>query len=88
MLIILRDLLSVRRDLKLILMSATLNADMFSTYFNHCPHIHIEGFTFPVHTFFLEDVVELVGYAPPQLSRLDAGKRRQQQVMTPRWTVW
>ena len=33
LMIILRDLIHIRRDLKLVLMSATLNADMFSTYF-------------------------------------------------------
>ncbi len=75
----LRDLLTVRKDLKVILMSATLNADMFSEYFHGCPHLHIEGFTFPVHTFYLEDVVELIGYTPPTLSKQDSSKRRQQQ---------
>ena len=79
LLVILRDLLVVRKDLKLILMSATLNADMFSNYFGSCPHIHIEGFTFPVHTFYLEDVVELIGYTPPTLSKQDANRRRTQQ---------
>ncbi len=33
LMIILRDLLRQRRDLKVILMSATLNANMFSAYF-------------------------------------------------------
>lgn len=33
LMIILRDVLRQRRDLKVILMSATLNADMFSAYF-------------------------------------------------------
>ena len=35
LLIILRRLLSKRTDLKLILMSATLNSDAFSSYFTH-----------------------------------------------------
>ena len=33
LMIILKDLLMVRKDLKVILMSATLNAEMFSHYF-------------------------------------------------------
>jgi len=81
LLVVLRDLLPVRKDLKIILMSATLNADLFSRYFNGAPHLHIEGFTHPVHTFYLEDVIELVGYVPGQsgsLSKVDASKRRQQ----------
>lgn len=41
LLIILRDLLPRRPDLRLILMSATINADMFSAYFGNAPTIHI-----------------------------------------------
>jgi|APAra0007618257_1042622.scaffolds.fasta_scaffold00321_20 ATP-dependent RNA helicase DHX36 len=41
LLIILRDLLPRRPDLRLILMSATINADMFSTYFGNSPTMHI-----------------------------------------------
>lgn len=51
-----------RKDLKVILMSATLNAESFSRYFNNCPTIHIEGFTFGVQELFLEDVLEETGY--------------------------
>ncbi|KAF5197625.1 Atp-dependent rna helicase protein [Thalictrum thalictroides] len=62
LLIILRDLLPRRRDLRLVLMSATINADMFSKYFGNAPTIHIPGFTFPVEEFFLEDVLEKTHY--------------------------
>lgn len=41
LLIILRDLLPQRPDLRLILMSATINADLFSKYFGNAPTIHI-----------------------------------------------
>lgn len=41
LLIILRDLLPRRPDLRLILMSATINADLFSKYFGNSPTIHI-----------------------------------------------
>uniref|UniRef100_A0A4W5P9X5 ATP-dependent DNA/RNA helicase DHX36 n=1 Tax=Hucho hucho TaxID=62062 RepID=A0A4W5P9X5_9TELE len=55
LLIIVKDLLRVRQDLKVILMSATLNAEKFSKYFDNCPMIHIPGMTFPVQEFLLED---------------------------------
>ncbi|XP_026425947.1 DExH-box ATP-dependent RNA helicase DExH1-like isoform X1 [Papaver somniferum] len=58
LIIILRDLLPRRPDLRLILMSATINADMFSKYFGNAPTMHIPGFTFPVEELFLEDVLE------------------------------
>ncbi|KAJ6411293.1 hypothetical protein OIU84_007956 [Salix udensis] len=41
LLIVLRDLLPRRPELRLVLMSATLNADLFSSYFGGAPAIHI-----------------------------------------------
>lgn len=41
LLIILRDLLPRRPDIRLILMSATINADLFSKFFGDAPAIHI-----------------------------------------------
>ena len=43
LLILLRRLLSKRKDLKVILMSATVNAQLFSSYFNNCPYITVPG---------------------------------------------
>lgn len=40
---VLKDLLLVRTDLRIILMSATLNAQLFSQYFYDAPVIHIPG---------------------------------------------
>jgi len=42
-------------------MSASVNALRFSQYFNNCPVINIEGRTFPVESFYLEDIIELTG---------------------------
>lgn len=63
LIIILRDLLPRRPDLRLILMSATINADLFSKYFANAPTMHIPGFTFPVVEHFLEDVLEKTRYS-------------------------
>ncbi|XP_031279106.1 DExH-box ATP-dependent RNA helicase DExH1 isoform X2 [Pistacia vera] len=62
LLIILCDLLPRRPDLRLILMSATINADLFSKYFGNAPIIHIPGLTFPVADLFLEDVLQKTHY--------------------------
>ncbi|KAJ3690094.1 hypothetical protein LUZ61_019258 [Rhynchospora tenuis] len=62
LIIILRDLLPRRPDLRVILMSATINADLFSKYFNGAPVMHIPGFTFPVQEFFLEEILEKSRY--------------------------
>ncbi|KAG8581021.1 hypothetical protein GDO81_007518 [Engystomops pustulosus] len=60
---IVKDLLKCRADLKVILMSATLNAEKFSQYFDGCPMLHIPGLTFPVKEYLLEDVYEMVKYS-------------------------
>eukprot|EP00050_Salpingoeca_kvevrii_P001156 m.163632 g.163632 ORF g.163632 m.163632 type:complete len:1019 (-) comp10307_c0_seq24:1459-4515(-) len=64
LLIVLRDLVATRPDLKLILMSATLNAAQFSVYFGNCPTLEIPGFTFPVKEYWLEDIIPQIGYKP------------------------
>ncbi|KAL5535622.1 hypothetical protein ACEPAF_3716 [Sanghuangporus sanghuang] len=58
LLIVLKSLLQERRDLKVVLMSATLNAEKISQYFGGCPTIEVPGRTFPVDVHFLEDAVE------------------------------
>lgn len=71
LLIVLKDLLPRRRDLRLVLMSATLNAELFSSYFGGAPTIHIPGFTFPVRAYFLEDVLEVTGYKLTSFNQID-----------------
>ncbi|KAJ8753423.1 hypothetical protein K2173_019822 [Erythroxylum novogranatense] len=60
MLAIIRDLLPSYPRLRLILMSATLDAERFSRYFGGCPIIRIPGFTYPVGSFYLEDVLSIL----------------------------
>ncbi|KAM9793208.1 ATP-dependent RNA helicase DHX29 [Syngnathus typhle] len=62
LLTILKDVVSRRADLRLILMSATADCHKFSNYFNRCPVLNIPGRTFPVEVFHLEDIVEETGY--------------------------
>ncbi|KAJ1285557.1 hypothetical protein BS78_03G288500 [Paspalum vaginatum] len=60
MLTILRDLLPVYPHLRMVLMSATIDAERFSQYFNGCSVIQVPGFTYPVKTFYLEDVLSIL----------------------------
>ncbi|VVB03704.1 unnamed protein product [Arabis nemorensis] len=71
LLIILKDLLSRRPELKLILMSASLDAELFSSYFGGAGVIHIPGFTYPVRSHFLEDVLEITGYRLTPFNQTD-----------------
>lgn len=67
LLIILKDILERRSitkssKLKLIVMSATVDASLFSHYFGDCPIITAKGRTHPVTSFFLEDIYDNLEY--------------------------
>ncbi|KAM9735606.1 LOW QUALITY PROTEIN: ATP-dependent RNA helicase DHX29 [Menidia menidia] len=62
LLTILKDVVMRRSDLRLVLMSATVDCDKFSNYFSRCPVVSIPGRTFPVEVYHLEDIVEETGY--------------------------
>ncbi|KAK9267827.1 hypothetical protein L1049_010263 [Liquidambar formosana] len=59
---ILKKVVAQRRDMKLIVTSATLNAQKFSDFFGSVPIFHIPGRTFPVNILYsktpCEDYVE------------------------------
>ncbi|KAJ7070917.1 P-loop containing nucleoside triphosphate hydrolase protein [Mycena amicta] len=59
LLIVLKSLVQQRSDLKVILMSATVDAEKLSEFFGNCPTLHVPGRTFPVACNFLEDAIEL-----------------------------
>ncbi|KAI4906415.1 hypothetical protein J4E90_010634 [Alternaria incomplexa] len=63
LLVILRSLMERRPELKVILMSATVDAARFSRYLNDAPILTVPGRTFPVQTRYLENAVELTHYA-------------------------
>lgn len=67
LLALLRDVLKYRKDLKVILMSATLDADIFIQYFggpDRVGQVNIPGRTFPVEDFYLDDVIRETGFNP------------------------
>ncbi|XP_044527046.1 probable ATP-dependent RNA helicase DHX34 [Gracilinanus agilis] len=49
---VLRRLLPARPDLKLILMSATINISLFSGYFGHAPVVQVPGRLFPITVIY------------------------------------
>lgn len=65
LLIVLKDLLPRRPELRLVLMSATLDAELFSSYFDGAPVVQIPvsvWFIFPLYTIisFLDSYVVAV----------------------------
>ena len=81
LLIILRRLIRTRKDLKLVLMSATLNAELFAEYFDNAPVLEIPGRTFPVQSYFLEDALQHTKYrvSPSNDAYLDSGTLMKRQ---------
>ncbi|XP_076809587.1 pre-mRNA-splicing factor ATP-dependent RNA helicase PRP16-like isoform X1 [Clavelina lepadiformis] len=55
---LLREVITRRRDLKLIVTSATMDAEKFSHFFGNVPSYTIPGRTFPVDVLFSKSVVE------------------------------
>ncbi len=64
LLIVLRKVLVRRPDLKVILMSATVDAQRFSDYLDQAPVLNVPGRTFPVETRYLEDAIEETHFSP------------------------
>nr|CAD7398713.1 unnamed protein product [Timema cristinae] len=73
--VVLRDMIHTYPDLRLILMSATIDTTLFSRYFNDCPVIEVMGRAFPVQEYFLEDCVQMLNFVPPP----DIRKKRKEK---------
>lgn len=73
--VVLRDMVHTYPDLRIILMSATIDTTLFSKYFNDCPVLEIPGQCFPVQVYFLEDCIELTGFVPPDNRKRKSGSR-------------
>ncbi|KAI2778624.1 P-loop containing nucleoside triphosphate hydrolase protein [Daldinia loculata] len=63
---IVRDVLKQRRDLKLVLMSATLDAATFQSYFTseglQVGLVEIAGRTYPVEDYYLDDIIRMTDF--------------------------
>ncbi|RQM13399.1 hypothetical protein B5M09_008943, partial [Aphanomyces astaci] len=55
---LLRRVLASTSHVRIVLMSATLHADMFLSYFADARVVAVPGRLFPVHTLYLEDAIE------------------------------
>ncbi|KAF7570899.1 ATP-dependent RNA helicase A [Pyrenophora tritici-repentis] len=65
LLVLLRQILRTRKDLKVILMSATLDAAVFEAYFKEVGpvgRVEIEGRTHPVTDYYIDDILHFTGF--------------------------
>ncbi|KAK8805503.1 hypothetical protein WA158_002159 [Blastocystis sp. Blastoise] len=65
LLAILKQVLVKNKHIKIIIMSATFNEKMFSSYFFNCPALYIPGRMYPVQQFYLDDILMKTKYIPP-----------------------
>ncbi|PIC45573.1 hypothetical protein B9Z55_005547 [Caenorhabditis nigoni] len=71
-LIVLRDMINTYKDLRVVLMSATIDTNLFTNFFGSAPDIGptpvitMHGRTFPVQAFFLEDILHNLRYMPDE----------------------
>ncbi|KAI5961502.1 ucp12 [Candida theae] len=64
LLIILRDILKKFPKLRVVLMSATIKVDKFNEFFRKpLVHKHVEGRTFPITDFYLDDILIELDYS-------------------------
>ncbi|XP_071513449.1 3'-5' RNA helicase YTHDC2-like isoform X3 [Panulirus ornatus] len=88
LLIVLRDCLPKFRHLKLLLMSAALDVNLYAKYFNNCPVIDVPGRCYPVKEYFLEDVLKYTSYQTPEMVKAakELEKRQSGQKTATAWT--
>ncbi|XP_068807821.1 ATP-dependent RNA helicase A isoform X4 [Struthio camelus] len=65
LLVVLRDVVQAYPEIRVILMSATIDTSMFCEYFFNCPIVEVFGRTFPVQEYFLEDCIQMTQFIPP-----------------------
>ncbi|KAK3238959.1 hypothetical protein CYMTET_51072, partial [Cymbomonas tetramitiformis] len=68
LLVLLKDMLPQRKDLRVVIMSATLNPHLFCNFFHQCPHVPIEEQAHPVEVLFLEDMAHMLPTGQPAAS--------------------
>ena len=68
---VLKEVIKQRRDLKLVIMSATLDAGKFQSYFDNAPLMNVPGRTHPVEIFYTPE---------PERDYLEAAIRTVMQI--------
>ncbi|KAK7601244.1 hypothetical protein V9T40_008685 [Parthenolecanium corni] len=57
LLLLMKELIEKNDRIRIIIMSATINAELFQKYFNDCPLLCVPGFMHEVKTYFMDDEI-------------------------------
>ncbi|KAG6555589.1 hypothetical protein Mapa_002824 [Marchantia paleacea] len=74
LLVVVRELLGHHPSLRVVVMSATLDASVFTRYFGCCPLVNVPGMTHPVKVLFMEDLPQLMGQNSLVAARLNMAR--------------
>ena len=66
-----KDVLSRNPHIRVVLMSATLQSGLFSSYFSNAPVVNVDGSLFPVSEMYLDDIASLCKKEGVQSSMFD-----------------
>ncbi|KAL5960702.1 ATP-dependent RNA helicase A [Taenia solium] len=80
--ILMRDLVRANPSLRVILMSATIDTTTFTEYFDNTATVELEGRTYPVSCFYLEDCINITNYVPPPNYEKSNKKPRMEERLT------
>lgn len=67
-------------------MSATLDANLFKSFFGGAPVINVPGRTFPVNSYYLEDIIEATNHVIEEDS-FYAARKRDDREMAQLWVT-
>ncbi|KAK0178149.1 hypothetical protein PV328_002126 [Microctonus aethiopoides] len=90
LLIALKEALIKYRTLKLVLMSATMDTNIFVKYFSQCTVINVSGRLFDVDVYHLEDVLKLTGFMTKEMAKKkkELINKKEQRKVLESWTQY
>ncbi|ELT91287.1 hypothetical protein CAPTEDRAFT_220258 [Capitella teleta] len=77
LLVLLRDMVRAFPQLRIILMSATIDTSMFVDYFDSQSVVEVHGRCHPVQDYFLEDIVQMLDFSPTSPDKKDRKRKSE-----------
>ena len=81
LLVVLRDMVHTYPDMRIILMSATIDTTLFSNYFGNCPVVEVPGRSYPIQEYFLEDCIQMTNFMPEPIHKKNKKKEEDEDEM-------
>lgn len=88
LLFLLKRILRSNSDIRIILMSATLNETLFSDYFGGIPSLSVEGRLYKVEERYLDDIIFDTHYTPHDFIKMDSESVRVSADMEAMISEW